>query len=250
MIDSDFNTFSQAWADAHDVMAAGKVLTPRAMESIFYDLEDYSFDVVLASIKIHRKAAKFAPTVFDIVEIIKDRTGAKHIGIEEAWSIAEASFDENLTVVWTNEIAEARGHVSGLYENDKVAARMAFKDAYGRIIKTANEPRWFVTEGHDHSLRADAVKAAVLLKRLPPLKADSRYLIEAPTTSMQGLIEKAHKVTGKVDALAKIALIKTVLQIDEEADLVDARAKERAKFELKRTTQLDAVADKLRGAMH
>jgi hypothetical protein len=130
-----------------------------------------------------------------------------------------------------------------------MAARMAFKDAYSRIVKTAGGPKWYSTLGYDPQQRFDAIAAAVLLKRLPA-GAEARYRIEAPTTSMQGLIEHAHKVTGKVDALAKIALIKTVLQIDEGLDLAEERAKERAMFELKRTKQLNAVADKLRGAMH
>jgi hypothetical protein len=141
MQSSDYKQFAGIWADAHEIMAGGKVFSKRAMDMIFETLEDYSLDMVEQAIKIHTKKGRFAPSPADIVEIISERTGAKHIGCEEAWAIAEKSFDEYETVVWTQPIAEARAIASSLYfDGDKVAARMAFKDAYNRIIKTAPEP--------------------------------------------------------------------------------------------------------------
>jgi hypothetical protein len=264
MNNSDFNTFSEAWADAHEVMAAGKVLSERAMESIFHDLEDYPLNVVVASINIHRKSAKFAPTVFDIVEIIGDRTGAKHIGAEEAWSIALESFDEYSTVVWTQPISEARGVAYGLFmDGDKVAARMAFKDAYTRIIKTAAEPSWTVTEGFDLARRADAVQQAVLLKRLPH-GSDARYRLEAPTTTTQALIERSIKISGKITELPANnenlkrrwselsgALHAGQLRMAEKQAqrVIDAENK-RFEFERMKQDMLDVVDAKLNGAKH
>lgn len=248
MIHSDFSEFQEAWSSAHETMAAGKALSQKAMSSIFDDLEDYPLHIVLGALKVHRKTAKFAPTVFDIMEIIKDRTGAKHVGVEEAWTIAVESFDEYSTVVWTKEIAEARGIASDLYQRDKVAARMAFKDAYSRIIKTAHDPKWFTTIGFDPQRRHDAVAAAVLLKRLPT-GSDAKYRIDATIMTPQLLIESAHKKTGNVDAMAKLAMIKKIIGHDAVIDVVEERAKERAKFELKRAKQLDAVVVEL-GARH
>lgn len=250
MIHSDFNEFQEAWSSAHETMAAGKALSQKAMSSIFDDLEDYPLHIVLGALKVHRKTAKFAPTVFDIVEIIKDRTGAKHIGVEEAWTIAVESFDEYSTVVWTKEIAEARGIASDLYQRDKVAARMAFKDAYSRIIKTAPEPKWFTTIGFDPQRRADAIASAVLLKRLPA-GSDAKYRIEAPTMTAQLLIESAQQKTGAVDALAKLGMIKKIIDGAglPSADLAGDRTEERLAFERKRNAQLEAVEVKL-GAMH
>lgn len=245
MQSSDYKQFAGIWADAHEVMAGGKVFSKRAMDMIFETLEDYPLEAVFQAIKIHTKKGKFAPSPADIVEIISERTGAKHIGCEEAWSIALESFDEYSTVVWTQPIAEARAIASSLYfDGDKVAARMAFKDAYNRIIKTAPEPSWMVTEGFDMARRADAIKQAVLLKRLPPLKADSRHLIEPPTATITGLIESAQVKTGKVSPLAQLKLIKSSLMADED-DGIARREKERLEFERRRQEMLDRVADKL-----
>lgn len=249
MKQQEFNQFAQLWSDTHEIMAGGKVFSNRNMAMIFDDLSDYSFEIVSKAIKIHRKQNKFAPTAADIIEIVGNYSGSKHIGAEEAWAIALESFDEYSTVVWTQPIAEARGAAYGLFlDGDKVAARMAFKDAYARIIKTADEPRWIVNEGFDKARRADAVKQAVLLKRLPA-GIEARYMLEAPTTTTQKLIEQAQEKTGKVDALAKLGMIKTILAIEED-DGVARRERERLEFEAHRKEQLDKVEMKLRGELH
>jgi hypothetical protein len=92
--------------------------------------------------------------------------------------------------------------------------------------------------------RADAIKQAVLLKRLPPLKADSRYLIEPPTATVAGLIESAQVKTGKVSPLAQLKLIKSSLTADED-DGIARREKGRLEFEQHRQEVLGRVADKL-----
>jgi hypothetical protein len=246
MNSGDFAAFHPAWINAHAKSSSNQVPADAVIMSVFDDLAEYQFSSVEAALRVHARQSRFAPTVFDVIEIISDHTGAKHIGAEEAWAIALESFDENSTVVWTKEILEARNAASGVYnDGDKVAARMAFKDAYTRIIKTAPEPKWTITEGFDLARRADAVKNAVRLKRLPPLKPDSRFLIEAPTTTTQALIEHAQSITGKVDALAKISLIKSILNIEEDDDGIARRERERLEFEANRQAQLDKVEAKL-----
>ncbi|MDI1277294.1 hypothetical protein [Methylobacter sp.] len=241
----EFKQFAEKWVDAHEVTAGGRVFSQRAMTIIFDALEDYSLEAIFQAIKIHAKKGKFAPVPSDIVEIITERTGAKHIGCEEAWAIAEKSFDEYETVVWTQPIAEARAIASSLYcDGDKVAARMAFKDAYNRIIKTAPEPCWTVTAGFDMARRADAVKQAVQLGRLPPLKPDNHYLVEPPTMTVAALIESAHVKTGKVSPLAQLKLIKSSLLTDGE-DAIARREKERLAFDLHKQKTLDRVNHKL-----
>lgn len=84
----------------------------------------------------------------------------------EAWGIAMQAFDEAQTVVLNDEIAEAMGVARGIMqEGDEVGARMAFRDAYERIVRDAREcgtcsPRWYPSLGHDPLLRIDAIKAA------------------------------------------------------------------------------------------
>lgn len=243
---NEFTRFADVWADAHEIMAGGKVFSNRAMVMIFEALEGYPLYAVVMAIGVHVRQSRFAPTPADIVEIINDHSRCKHVGAEEAWAIALESFDESRSVVWTDEIAQARNIAWTIFAaGDEVGARMAFREAYKRIVSvSANEARWLVSQGFDKEQAADVVAAAVRLGRLPA-GADAKYRIEAPTTTTQKLIEKAQKITGKVDALAKIRLIRSVLEIDDGDDAIARREAKRLAFEGHRRSMLDRAQQKL-----
>ncbi len=254
---SDFKPFAERWADIHDVMPGGKTFSQRTMTIIFDALEDYPLEAVFQAIKIHAKKGKFAPTPSDIAEIITGHTGQKHIGPDEAWGLALDSFDENTTVVITKEIAEARGLVIDIYQTgDVTGARMAFRDAYNRIVSTASNPFWYVSLGPGAERLAGnaqqfaAVQKAIALGRLPAGAAD-KYYIQAPTTTVAGLIESAtEKATKSSDqdfkekAKKGFQGIKAILRAPDD-DGIARREKERLKFEAHRQEMLDRVAQKL-----
>jgi hypothetical protein len=84
----------------------------------------------------------------------------------EAWAVAITSKDESETVVWTQEMAEAFSLARPLLTTgDEIGARMAFKDAYKRLVDDAravNKPvSWSVSAGWDQSRRQVAVNKAV-----------------------------------------------------------------------------------------
>jgi hypothetical protein len=85
----------------------------------------------------------------------------------EAWAVAITSQDERETVVWTNEMAEAFGLARPLLDaGDEIGARMAFKDAYKRLVddaRASNKPvQWSVSAGWDASRRQIAVEKAIV----------------------------------------------------------------------------------------
>lgn len=252
MNQADYKTFIEAWKRANEVLPGGKVLSTPAMQFVIEALNEYQLDTLLAAIKKHVQTARFAPTPADIIELIASHSGAKHINADEAWTIALKSFDEFETVVWTREIAEARAIAGPLYASgDTIAARMAFREAYNRIIKTAGEPKWFVNAGFDAARRADAVKEAILLKRLPANYVDPYpQRLEAhaqPNVTVAGLIEHAQKKTGKVSPLAALSVIKGMLNDGEAwAEIkFQERRQKRLVFEAHKRAEVAKVERKM-----
>lgn len=249
MIDTDYQTFSEAWADAHEIMPGGKALSAGAMTLCFDALSRYPIDVVLLAIKRHIAVGRFAPIPKDIIDILE--TGNRHVGADEAWAIVLESFDEFETVAMTKEIAEARLVALPIWqEGDKVGARMAFKSAYDRIIITAPAPEWFVSEGFDKSKRELAVKKFVQLGRISR-DAAAKYL---PAPMDGGPIGKL--IAGKVTEMPANnenlrkhwhelgrALRDGQARLEERERLI--REQRRLAFEAKRQEALDAVQKKM-----
>lgn len=88
---------------------------------------------------------------------------------DEAWSIlAPLLRDERATVLWTEEMREAYG-VAARFE-DRVGARLAFKDKYHDLVEEArlrHEPvAWSACLGWDLAQRYEAVREGVKQGRL------------------------------------------------------------------------------------
>jgi hypothetical protein len=255
MNQSDYKTFTDAWTTASEVMPGGKVLSTQAMQLVIDALKEYPLQHLLAAIKKHVQTGRFAPTPADIIEIIASHTGAKHLGAEESWGIALQSFDEFATVVWTKEIAEARNIAADIYsQGDKVGARMAFKEAYNRLLATA-DPRavWTINAGFDGEHRAMIINQAIAAGRLPRGSGEHYLLgVDAPTITAAALIEHAKENTGGISPAAAIGAIKTIL--DESTDIKEmefqTRRAKRLEFEAHRQAEVAKVECKLQGELH
>ena len=129
----------------------------------------------------HIRTSKYAPRPADILEAIERLCPDGRPSADEAWAMYP--HDEAASAVVTQEMHEAMFAASGLH--DKVAARMAFKDAYARICaqnKRGNIAiKWVVTLGMDVDGRVPALAEAVrrgfidshaAVRLLPPDKAE------------------------------------------------------------------------------
>ncbi len=113
---------------------------------------------MLQSLNRCRRELKRFPTTADILERIDDgRPGA-----DEAWAMIRA--DEAESFVWTTEMQHAYGLVRFQIADDRIAARMAFKQAYDRAVREAKERKapveWSACLGHDSQSRITALKEA------------------------------------------------------------------------------------------
>lgn len=88
-------------------------------------------------------------------------------GADEAWAMLPYQ-DEAASVVLTDEMAEAFGIAREV--DDKNGARMAFRDAYNRIVdrnkRAGDVPKWFASLGHDKEGREIVLQEAVRLGRI------------------------------------------------------------------------------------
>ena len=110
---------------------------------------------------------EWPPTLPEFVKLCRQQADPNapggHPTANEAWALVLSSTDEAETVVWTEHIAEAAGIAQPVLDaGDEVGARMAFRDAYERILRERPEtPRWFPSLGNDLARRAEALDRAV-----------------------------------------------------------------------------------------
>ncbi|MEW4338472.1 hypothetical protein [Chromobacterium vaccinii] len=153
----------------------GTELSAAAQAVMVRDLLGYPKESVLRALSRCRRELTGRLTLAAILDRLDDgRPGA-----DEAWGVvARALGDESETVVWTEEMASAAAPARELMMlGDKIGARMAFRDAYERIVSDARGERrsvsWRVSAGNDADRRASAIVRAVELGRLPAGQAQA-----------------------------------------------------------------------------
>lgn len=150
--------------------AMGQEVSDVALKVMVKDLAPYPLEGVIYALSRCRKELKRI-SLSDVIE----RVPGGHPGAEEAWAIVSPALgDESRTVVWTEPMREAF-FVAEKIPGDPIAARMAFKETYTRLVSIARESaapvNWTATLGHDSSQRTAAIEEAVQLGRLSPKHA-------------------------------------------------------------------------------
>ena len=142
----------------------GRTFSEPAARMFLSDLSGYPEGQVIGALARCRKEVRGVLTVADVIQRLEDgRPGA-----DEAWAMLPRS--ESESIVWTDEMSSAFGIAAPLMDEDKTAARMAFREAYKRAVDESREQRkpvnWTASLGHDPRGREQALKRAVELGRL------------------------------------------------------------------------------------
>lgn len=142
----------------------------------------------------------------------------------EAWAVAITSQDEAETVVWTQEMAEAFSLARPLLATgDDIGARMAFKDAYKRLVdeaRASNKPAcWSVSAGWDGNRRQLAVQKAVTagLLAAPPQHLALTNETDLPPAKPEGLRKLLDTLATLEGPEEKLARIQAERQAEEDA---------------------------------
>lgn len=187
---SDPEMLAQAIGATAEIM--GTKLQPMALTLMAEDLSEYPLDVVMAALKRCRREISGRFTLAAIIDRINSADGFP--GADEAWALMSRPEDD--TVVIIQEMAEAMQVARPLLnEGDNVAARMAFRETYTRIINQAREkklkPKWFASLGHDPQGRAQPIADAI---RAGKLQLDHSLGLLGPDSRAELL-----KLTGNTD---------------------------------------------------
>lgn len=159
-----FKTFAKLWVSTAKLNSTVYAEPDETDVSIaFCDLEHHSIDEIKTALSKFRKMPERRLTPAVIESII---TGVSWLTPAEAWAIAQKTFDENLSVVLTDEIAEAAGNAKQLYlDNQRVAAKDDFIAVYNRLMLKAvaenKKPRWFLMQAENHATRERENKHAI-----------------------------------------------------------------------------------------
>ncbi len=174
----------------------GRTYTAPAARVFIHDLGAYPEHQVMAALKRCRREVRGVLTVQDVVSRLDDGRP----GPEEAWAMIPK--DERGSVVWTAEMADAMGVAMPLLlEGDAVAARVAFRERYVRIVADARDAGrpvdWSLSEGHDRRGVERVVREAVDKGRLT-LKRGRQYVpaLPAPSAEVAALLERAVVAIG------------------------------------------------------
>lgn len=140
--------------------AMGHEVSDAGLKVMVADLSAYPLDGVLVALSRCRKELKR----LSLADII-DRIPGGHPGPEEAWAqVSVALGNEDITLVWTEPMREAF-FVADKLSTDPVAARMAFKETYARLVAVAREkaqpPVYCATLGQDATARVAVIEQAV-----------------------------------------------------------------------------------------
>lgn len=166
-----------------------------AIRVIEQELSAYPEQDVLSAIRRCQVELRHRVTLADIL----DRIPSQHLGVEEAWSqIVKVMGDEQVSICWTDEMRKAYGAAAPLAD-DLVAARMAFKEVYTKLLSEARVkrslPSWSVSLGYDKTLRDDCVREAAQ-KNLISQAWAAKFLTHDPPTEEATKLLEANKEVG------------------------------------------------------
>lgn len=177
MKESDVGKFIELLADYMELRGK-QAPSERVAELWFRALSPYEFSDVADAFGRHVDTCKFAAQPSEIIEMLKEPDTRPDPNA--AWAMAQALNDESATVVTLSEVLEAWGVAQPVMAlGDEVGARMAFLDAYKRLLAERRPPKWTVTLGHDQHQRERVIRDAVSSGLIAHAHLDS---LPAPVT--------------------------------------------------------------------
>lgn len=167
MTPADYEPFAIALRRCFIACSGGqKEPSPDLVDLFFESFKHHPLDVLLRCLKAHTldpERGKFVPRPADLVAGLQQFDG--HPSADEAWAMSLAAADERATIVWTMPMAMAWDIARHAYWDNRVAAALAFKEAYKAEVqrhRNAGQPaKWIVCLGFDKASTKHAIEQAL-----------------------------------------------------------------------------------------
>ena len=253
MFKQDYDKFESMLGDVAAMF--GKTMSTTQTAMYFRALSQYPLEAMQLALDAHVCSAergRFMPLPADLIAQLEAMRFDGRPRAEEAWAVAIGAMDENDTIVWTQETADAWYSCANelMQAGDKFNASRGFIAKYDELVLVArkqNKPVvWLVAQGYDKDKRDQVVREAYKAKKisqsqavalLPHHKSDGESY-EAIKTTVSLMIENKGATTGhheldKVAAIKKagelqqerIAALKKAAQIDDKPRIDGAKSK-------------------------
>lgn len=198
MTPADYEPFAIALRRCFIACSGGqKEPSPDLVDLFFETFHNHPLEVLLNCLKAHTldpERGKFVPRPADLVAGLQALDG--HPSADEAWAMSIAAADERATVVWTMPMALAWDIARHTYDESRVSAALAFKEAYrAEVLKCRNagQPaKWVVCIGFDKHSARNAIEQALAkgLIQAEKLSHEERVLLEAqPSAKALGMVK-------------------------------------------------------------
>lgn len=201
--------------------ALGQTLSSSAAKLMAGDLiDEASTEEIALALRDCRRTLTGRLTVAAVVERL---TGPDCFPTaNEAWAIALDSSDESRTAFITDEINRALLVARPVLDaGDKIGARMAFMDAYKRLVDGAQRQRrkaeWQLSLGWDAENREQVIAQAAIEGRIT--KAEEQRLIAQHCTaplSTNMLLDDKQKPEAAAEALLHLDVLKNIVSFSSE----------------------------------
>ncbi len=196
----------------------GQQISPVALSVMAEDLQQYPVEIVMEACSHLRRESKGRFSVAAIIEKVEALEPNGRPGSDEAWAMIPR--DEFMSVVLSDEIQSALRIAQPLLnEGDQVAARMAFKQSYERIVaenkRAGIKPIWYPSLGWNKDGRDAALAEAVRLGRISAEHAIGLVSPESVVPLLEIAGEKKlaleYKPVSNEQAMSNLAKLKAML---------------------------------------
>jgi hypothetical protein len=220
----DFDEFRNAMRGAWLSVTNGKEEPSGPLLDVFWKLfRDTSIQDFKAAVIAHLRDPKrgmFTPKPADIMAQLQAHDGRP--SADEAWGIALQALSEEATIVWTPEIRAAwrAAETIAVEGRDKIGARKAFMDAYGRLVEASrgrSEPvSWEVSLGFNQDEREQAIQQASMLNRIGNSQAAALIEMVKPLALPAPEDDGVNVLNRIAECRSRMAMDRAARQADED----------------------------------